>query len=77
MSAPYRSLLSMRRSFFVYLSQIPVFMYVNINSMNMANAKRIIGIETTFGALREIKVGGSILKCGDNVRFEKFHGEKE
>lgn len=45
--------------------------------MNMANDKRIIGIETTFGALREIKVGGSILKCGDNVRFEKFHGEKE
>lgn len=43
--------------------------------MNMANDKRIIGIETTFGALREIKVGGSILKCGDNVRFEKFHGE--
>ena len=45
--------------------------------MNMANNKRIIGIETTFGALREIKVGGSILKYGDNVRFEKFHGEKE
>lgn len=45
--------------------------------MNMAKDKRIIGIETTFGALREITVGGSILKCGDNARFEKFHGEKE
>lgn len=45
--------------------------------MNMDNNKRIIGIETTFGALREIAIGGSILKCGDNSRYEKFHSEKE
>ena len=45
--------------------------------MNMDNNKRIIGIETTFGALREIAIGGSILKCGDNSRYEKFHAEKE
>lgn len=45
--------------------------------MNMANDKRIMGIETAFGALREITIGGSILKCGDSVRFEKFHAVKE
>ena len=46
----------MRKTFYLPF-RLPVFMYVNINSMNMANNKRIIGIETTFGALREIKVG--------------------
>lgn len=43
----------------------------------MTNDKIIMGIETTFGALREIAIGGGILKCGDNVHSEKFHAEKE
>ena len=37
----------------------------------------IIGIETTFGALRQIKVGGSIYNSSDKDRFIKFKGEIE